>query len=196
MTKYIALTGGIGSGKSVISKIFSCIGIPVYDSDSHAKKLMESNQTIITSLKNLLGESVYENGHLNKSYMSKVIFSNKQLCQQVNDIVHPQVWIDYKQWSDKQNVPCTIMETALLYESEIYKNFDASIAVIASENVRIQRVMQRDLCDAESVKKRIQNQQKVDKALQKADFIIENNDTFVISQVMNIYTILKDRKWV
>ena len=186
--KYVALTGGIGSGKSVVSKVFSCLGVPVYDSDTHAKHLMQCDENIVAELKKIVGEELYIDGKFQKEVMRNAIFSDKTLLKKVNSVVHPAVWEDYKQWSDRQTVPFTIMETALLYESELYKNFNLSICVTADEETRIQRVLQRDGGDVDSVKKKMENQPFVQKALNEADFIIENNNTFVINQVMTVYT--------
>jgi dephospho-CoA kinase len=191
MNKHIALTGGIGSGKSVIAKIFSILGIPVYDSDSEAKRLMETDGGVAFSLQKLIGEGLYKDSKLQKDVMAQAIFSNSNLCKKVNEIVHPRVWKEYIEWSNRQNAPFTIMETALLFESDLYKNFDAIVAVTADEETRIRRAMQRNNCDAESVRKRMQNQQSVEIALQNADFIIENSHTFVITQVLEIYNTLK-----
>lgn len=185
--KYVALTGGIGSGKSVVSKIFSCLGVPVYDSDSHAKQLMKYDENIVSALKKIIGEELYFNGRFQKDVMRKAIFSDNILLEKVNSIVHPAVWEDYKQWSDRLSVPFTIMETALLYESGLYKNFNLSICVTADDKLRVQRVLQRDGGDVEFIKKKMENQPFVQKALHEADFIIENNNTFVINQVMTVY---------
>lgn len=193
MTKYIALTGGIGCGKSVVSKVFASLGIPVYDSDSRAKQLMESNEGIRQSLIQLLGNQIYCGTKLQRKIMADAIFSDSSLCEKVNAIVHPQVWLDYKLWSDKKIVPFTIMETALLFESDLYKNFDYTIVVVASTELRVKRVVQRDSCDVEAVMRRIKNQTANEIAIQKADFIIENNDTFVVSQVLDVYNELKQR---
>lgn len=184
--KYVALTGGIGSGKSVVSKIFSCLGVPVYDSDSHAKQLMKYDENIVSALKKIIGEELYFNGKFQKDVMRKAIFSDNILLEKVNSVVHPAVWEDYKQWSDRLSVPFTIMETALLYESGLYKNFNLSICVTADEKLRVQRVLQRDGGDVEFIKKKMENQPFVQKALYEADFIIENNNTFVINQVMTV----------
>lgn len=191
MTKYVALTGGIGCGKSVVSKVFMSLGVPVYDSDSKAKQLMETNGIIRDSLMKLLGNQIYKGTSLQRKVMADAIFSDASVCKKVNDIVHPQVWLDYKLWSDKKNVPFTIMETALLFESDLYKNFDYSIAVIASDALRVERVVHRDLCTEAEVRRRIKNQSSNENASQKVDFIIENNDTFVLSQVETIYNELR-----
>ena len=185
--KYVALTGGIGSGKSVVSKIFSCLGVPVYDSDNHAKQLMKYDENIVSALKKIIGEELYFNGKFQKDVMRKAIFSDNILLEKVNSVVHPAVWEDYKQWSDRLSVPFTIMETALLYESGLYKNFNLSICVTADDKLRVQRVLQRDGGDVEFIKKKMENQPFVQKALHEADFIIENNNTFVINQVMTVY---------
>ena len=193
MIKHIALTGGIGSGKSVIAKIFIILGIPVYDSDREAKRIMETDRGVVSSLQQLIGEELYQDSKLQKEVMARAIFSDSILCKKKNEIVHPQVWNDYVQWSNRQNTDFTIMETALLYETEMYKNFDAVVAVTADEETRIRRVMQRNKCNAESIHKRMQNQTSVEIALQNADFIIENSHTFVITQVIEIYNMLKQQ---
>ncbi|MCQ2607315.1 MAG: dephospho-CoA kinase [Bacteroidales bacterium] len=195
MKKHIALTGGIGCGKSVVARIFSILGVPVYDSDSRAKMLMEKDDFIVSSLKSLIGDNVYENGRLQKKIMANAIFSDRSLCEKVNSIVHPRVWLDYEKWSENQESDFTIMETALLYESDLYKKFDASIVVVADDSIRVQRVQKRDNCDANSVIARINNQSSTKKAVANADFIIENNDTFVISQVMDVFNTIKKRLW-
>ncbi|MBO7055242.1 MAG: dephospho-CoA kinase [Bacteroidales bacterium] len=191
MNNYIALTGGIGCGKSVVARVFSCLRIPVYDSDSRAKKLMNTDENIKNNLIRLVGNEIYKNGCLQKEVMAKAIFSDADILTKVNSIVHPAVWNDYVAWSEKQHAPFTIMETALLYETDLYKNLKKSIAVVANDEIRIQRVMRRDSCSYESVMARIKNQPSVEKAVQNADFIIENNDTFVIPQVMEVYNTLK-----
>ena len=152
---------------------------------------MNTDENIKNSLIRLIGNEIYKDGRLQKEVMAKAIFSDEDLLSKVNSIVHPAVWNDYVVWSEKQHAPFTIMETALLYETDLYRNFHKSIAVTANEEIRIQRVMQRDGCSYEAVQKRIRNQQSVEKAVQNADFIIENNDTFVIPQVMEVYNTLK-----
>ena len=184
---YIALTGGIGCGKSVVARIFECLGVPVYDSDSRAKVLMNNDEDIISALRGLVGNEVYKDSCLQKDVLAQAIFSDSNLCQQVNEIVHPCVWNDYKIWSESHKFPFTIMETALLYETDLYKNFNKIIAVVASDQIRIQRVMKRNNCSANDVLNRIKKQSSLRKAVRNADFIIENNDTFVIPQVIEVY---------
>lgn len=152
---------------------------------------MNTDENIKNSLIRLVGNEIYKNGCLQKEVMAKAIFSDADLLSKVNSIVHPAVWNDYVAWSEKQHAPFTIIETALLYETDLYKNFKKSIAVVANDEIRIQRVMRRDSCSYESVMARIKNQPSVEKAVQNADFIIENNDTFVIPQVMEVYNTLK-----
>ena len=184
---YIALTGGIGCGKSVVARIFECLAVPVYDSDSRAKVLMNNDKEIISALRGLVGDEVYKDSCLQKDVLAQAIFSDSDLCQQVNEIVHPRVWNDYKIWSDSHKFPFTIMETALLYETDLYKNFNKIIAVVASDQIRIQRVMKRNNCTANDVLNRIKKQSSLNEAVRNADFIIENNDTFVIPQVLEVY---------
>jgi len=192
MIKYVALTGGIGSGKSVVAKIFNCLGIPVYDSDSRAKILMNTDEELKAAITFLVGDKVYCDGVFQKEEMAKAIFAETSLCHKVNAIVHPRVWIDYTKWSAEQDAPFTIMETALLYESDLYKKFDKTICVIADEKLRLERVMKRNGVDAISVCDRMKNQSSLHIANKKSDYIIENNSTFVIPQVMTIYEHLKE----
>lgn len=152
---------------------------------------MNTDENIKNSLIRLIGNEIYKDGRLQKEVMAKAIFSDADLLSKVNSIVHPAVWNDYVAWSGKQHAPFTIMETALLYETNLYKNFKKTIAITTTDEIRIRRVMRRDSCTYESVVARIKNQPSVEKAVRNADFIIENNDTFVIPQVMEVYNTLK-----
>lgn len=175
MMKIIGLTGGIGSGKSTIAKWFLEKGIPVYDSDFEAKKLMNENPEIRKQLIELFGEKVYLNNELNRKFIASRVFENKDLLEQLNQIVHPAVFKDFRNWVQNQNAPFVIKEAAVLFESGGYKDCDLIVLVVANEEVRIQRVMQRDQISRENVLNRIQNQWTDELRRVNSDFIISNN---------------------
>lgn len=185
--KLIAVTGGIGSGKTIISKIFNCIGIPVYFSDSEAKRLMCSNSEIREKLQKEFGNNVYVNGQLQKNILAQIIFNNSESRKIVNQIVHPVVRKDFIEWTQNQNSDYCIMESALVFDSDLYSLFDAVVYVDSPIEIRIQRVMNRDNCSREDVLQRIKMQPSDEICLQKSHFVVENNNTFVIPQVLKIH---------
>ena len=156
--KKIGITGGIGSGKSYVSRIIKSMGFPVYHSDENAKLLMESNQEIKEGLLLLFGESIYEKGELNKKKLAELIFESPELREKVNALVHPIVRADFAQWASNQTKEIVFNEAAILFETGANTNFDATILVIAPEAIRIDRVMKRENCSRELVLKRIQSQ--------------------------------------
>ena len=189
-SKKIALSGGIGSGKTCMAKVFAALGVPVYNSDERAKQLMQTDETVRTQLIALFGEDLYKGNELQKQVLANHIFTNNDLRQKVNAIVHPVVIEDYIQWSKSQNAAYTIMETALLFENDLHKHFDYTIYITAPLETRIARVMKRDNCTRAEVEKRIKMQQCDTICAQKADFVIENNN-FALSQIIAVVENLK-----
>ena len=174
----IGITGGIGSGKSFVSDIFRVCGVPVYNADKEAKHLMNHDRNLKTALKALLGqEAYYRNGRLNRKWVASQIFSDKALLKKMNAVVHPAVRNDFEHWSELQQAPYVLEESAIIFEAGLEKFFDAVILVMADKNTRIQRVMKRDKVTKEEVEARIahQSSDKVKKA--RADFIILNDGT-------------------
>ena len=184
--RLVALSGGIGSGKTCIAKIFTALGVPVYNSDERAKQLMQTDEAIRTQLIALFGKELYKGNELQKQLLANYIFTDNELRQKVNAIVHPAVIEDYKAWSAQQNTVYTIMETALLFENDLHKQFDTTIYVTAPLETRITRVMKRDNCERADVEKRIKMQQNDIICTQKSDFVIENNN-FALSQTLIIH---------
>ena len=174
----IGITGGIGSGKSFVSDIFRVWGVPVYNADKEAKRLMNHDRDLKTALKALLGqEAYYKNGRLNRKWVASKIFSDKTLLKKMNAVVHPAVRNDFEHWAELQQAPYVLEESAIIFEAGLEKFFDAVILVMADKNTRIQRVMKRDKMTKEEVKARMahQSSDKVKKA--RADFIILNDGT-------------------
>ncbi|HMQ08235.1 MAG TPA: dephospho-CoA kinase [Saprospiraceae bacterium] len=187
----IGLTGGIGSGKTTVGKLFEELGIPVYYADQRAKHLMNYDPDLKKQIKSLLGsESYYDNGRLNRTYVAYKVFNDRSLLQKINHLVHPAVHKDAERWYQTLgNVPFTIYEAALIFESNGHNRFDRIIVVSAPEEVRIQRVMDRDDVVREKVVERINNQIPQEEKDKKADFLIINVDLHSLKeQVRDIYS--------
>ncbi len=174
--KIVGLTGGIGSGKTTVAKMFASLGISIYNSDFEAKILTNSSKIIRQQLVSLLGAETYKDGILNRKFMAEKIFNDKKLLSQVNAIIHPKVAEHFKNWVKKQNSPYIIKEAAILYESGSDALCDFVILVTASKEVRIQRVMDRDKVSKKEVEARMKNQWSDSKKAKLADFVIQNTD--------------------
>ena len=185
--KKIGLTGGIGSGKSIVASIFASLHIPIYNSDFEAKRLMNSHSQIREKIIDLLGEQAYSGNQLQKDVVANAIFTDSNVRSKVNEIVHPIVREDFQLWASKQKSPYVIMESALLFDSDLYTLFDKTIFVNCPLEKRIEQVMKRDSCSRESVIQRIEMQPDVEFCLQKTHYVVENNNTFVIPQVLEIH---------
>lgn len=173
--KIIGLTGGIGSGKSTVAKLFQELGIHVYIADDEAKKLMlqkEIRQKII----NLLGEDAYIDKTLNKKYIASKVFQDSDFLTQLNKIVHPAVAQHFSQWLKEQKGAYVIKEAAILFENGGYKNCDQTILVKADKSTRLQRVLKRDKSTIDDIEARMKNQWPDSKKERLADFIIINNN--------------------
>ncbi len=186
----VGLTGGIGSGKSLISSIFKILGIYIYDTDTAAKQMYYTNADLKQKMINYFGKEVYfESGKLNKEFLSKQIFKDKTKLALINSWVHPLVKSDFEnQLKLQSNLPYIIKESAILIESGAYKNVDKIIVVTAPQAIRIERVCKRDNTSATEVEKRINNQLSDEERLPYADYVITNDDkNLLIPQVLNIH---------
>lgn len=189
--KIIGLTGGIGSGKTTVSKMFSDLGIPIYIADIEAKKLTSSSKLIKKELINLLGEKAYTKGKINKKFIANLIFNNEDLLAKVNSIIHPRVAKHFNNWVKKQNAPYCIKEAAILFENEGYKNCDLNILITAPLQNRINRVLKRDSISIKEIEDRIKNQWTDEVKSELADFIIENIELKITQKkVYNIHLFL------
>jgi len=176
MTKIIGLTGGIGSGKTTVAKLFMDSGIPVYIADDEAKKLTDLPE-IIEQIKNVFGPTVFENGKINRQKLAVIVFNEPALLKKLNAIIHPAVKKHFENWvSSRHETPFVIKETAILFESGSYTDCDLIITVTAPLEIRLQRVLERDQTTRENILKRIQNQWTDEARISKSNFIIENLD--------------------
>lgn len=187
----IGITGGIGSGKSLVSKIFNILGVPVYDADSRAKILMTTDEVLVSLIKKEFGAlSYHKDGSLDRSFISQQVFQNKERLNILNSIVHPRVQVDYKRWvADHSQYSYVLKEAALLFEAGSFEMLDKIIVVYAPESLRIQRVLLRDAHRTETqVREIMGNQMAEDLKLKRADYIINNDETdLVIPQVFKLH---------
>lgn len=174
----VGLTGGIGSGKTTVSNFLLDYGIPVYNSDSKGKTLMNTNLELKNNIVSIFGERVYDNGILNTNLLSSIVFNDSTKIEQLNNLVHPKVAQDFNQWVGKNNnKPILVKEAAILIESGAYLNMDKIILVVSEKSTRINRVSKRDNSDLESIEKRINLQLTDNDKIKYADYIIENNSS-------------------
>lgn len=173
----IALIGGIGGGKSIISHIFRLLNIPVYDSDREAKRLIQADPFIRSELIALVGSEVYQNGELCKSVLAQYLFSSSEHAAQINQIVHPRVKVDFRHWVENvdASVKLVALETALLYESEMNEEIDSVWLIKAPKEVRLQRAMQRDKTAEKTIYERMNNQASEESLVKCADRVVLND---------------------
>lgn len=187
----VGITGGIGAGKSLVSKIFQCLGVPVYDADSRAKGIMATDLELVALIKSEFGASSYQlDGTLNREFLAKATFGNPQRLDKLNSLVHPRVAADHGEWVKKQqHHPYLLREAALLYEAGVYTSIDKMIVVTAPLDVRIQRVLRRDGHRTEQdIRAIIKRQWPEEEKIKRADFIIYNDDSqMVIPQVLSLH---------
>ncbi len=175
-TKIIGITGGIGSGKSTVSKFIEEMGFPVYDSDFWAKELVNVDENLKQKIIELLGSEAYdEDGKYNRKFVAEKVFENKELLLKLNQIIHPAVKIHFENWVNAQHSEFVFKETALLFELKLNESCYQSILVTAEENIRIKRVMDRDGRTYREVKEIIDKQMTESEKVKLADFVIENN---------------------
>jgi dephospho-CoA kinase len=188
MSIIIGLTGGIGSGKSTVAKIFAQFGIPVLDADATAKAIMNEDSSVKTKLIELFGTEAYKESQLNRPYIAQLVFEDAFKLQQLNAIIHP-ITIQYaKDWALKQSAPYVIKEAALFFESGSAEGVDKIIGVTAPKHIRIQRVMQRDQISREEVIKRMEHQLEDSLKMKLSDWVIQNDDMhLLIPQVLAIH---------
>ncbi|MCH2230934.1 MAG: dephospho-CoA kinase [Crocinitomicaceae bacterium] len=172
----IGITGGIGSGKTVVSKVLETMGYAVFNSDQEAKIIVNTDPVIVHGLKTLFGEEVYIDGLINKPMLADIIFSNDEVRVKVNDLIHPRVREAYDDFSSIQSSGLVFNEAAILFETDAYKRFDKLILVTSPREIRIQRIRQRDNCSKEEVEARMSKQWSDEQKIPLADFIIENNE--------------------
>lgn len=184
----VGLTGGIGSGKTTVARIFETLGIPVYYADDAAKRLMNTNEELKARIIQHFGQESYGEEGLNRKYIASIVFNNKEKLELLNSLTHPVTMQDSLAWMNEQSSPYAIKEAALLFESGAAEQLDHIIGVYAPQHIRVKRVMDRDNVSAEDVMKRISRQIDEEMKMKLCDFVITNNDQqLVIPQVLELH---------
>ena len=185
----VGLTGGIGSGKTLAGSVFRALGVPVYLADDEAKRLMQSQPELISSVRKLFGPRAYVDRKLNREYIGGIVFNDHDMLKQLNALVHPAVQADFEQWSKKNtDKPYVIEEAALLFEAGAAKQMDYTVFVRAGIETRIERVINRDHVSREHVLSRIRNQMDAAEKEKWADFVIINEiGSMILPQIVDLH---------
>ena len=185
----VGITGGIGSGKSTICKVFKQLGIAVYDADARGKAVLEENEDVKEKVVEAFGIGAYnENGSVNRLFLAEQVFSKPDALEKLNGLVHPAVRVDFESWIDEQTGAYVIKEAAIIIESGAYKEVDEIIVVNANEESRIKRVMNRDQVEESKVRERMNAQLSDAERTSYASHTIDNNDDqLVIPQILQIH---------
>lgn len=185
----IGLTGGIGSGKSTVCKIFEQLGIPIYYADLKAKELLNSDPVLISQITDLFGDEIYKDEKLDRQKLAGIVFNDRIALSQLNDAVHPAVVEDFEKWAwSQKDVPYVLKEAALIFEAKTSDGLDKIITVFAPEDIRRKRVMERDGYTEEQFDSRKKYQMDEEKKMKLADHVIFNDESrLLIPQVLELH---------
>ena len=187
--KKIGLTGGIGVGKTYVSKIFQKMGIPIFNADEQAKNCMVEDANLKVAVKLAFGENMYLKGVLQKEALAKIVFNNSEALVNLNALVHPIVKQKFEDWCTMQSTSMVIKEAAILFESDAHLGLDAVVCVCASKKLRIERLQKRDGSSVEQIESRIRKQMPQTEKEELANFLIVNNEVqLLLPQVLAIIT--------
>jgi len=190
----LGVTGGIGSGKTSVCRVFNTLGIPVFSADPEARRIMEEDPAVIEGINALAGRDLYPAGTLDTMVLAKIIFNDPEKLKKVNSLVHPVVFRAFTDWVKDQSAPYVIMEAAILFESGGNELVDKVLSVLAPEKERIERVMHRNKLSSEQVMERMRNQISDEKRIELSDYLIFNSENdMIIPSVLKIhFDILSD----
>ncbi|MEK9604327.1 MAG: dephospho-CoA kinase [Flavobacteriaceae bacterium] len=172
--KIVGLTGGIGSGKTAVLEVFSSKGIPCYESDKQAKRLMQEDENLVAQIKALFGDKIFKGNQLDRKKLADLVFKDKSKLKSLNAIVHPAVQRDFQLFLSEQDAPYVVKEAAILFETGGADTCDAVILITAPESMRLERVMQRQNTDIDGIRNRMNHQWSDEKKIPLADFVINN----------------------
>jgi dephospho-CoA kinase len=188
MTLRLGVTGGIGSGKTTVCKVFGVLGVPVFMADDVARELMNNNISVLEKLNAITGKDLFPDGYLNRKALAQMIFNDHTLLEKVNAIVHPLVFSEFEKWSSEQNKPYVIMEAAILFESHADKIVDRVVSITAPIEERIARVMGRSELSRSQVLERVNNQLEDEERNQRSYYVINNSDNdLIIPEILKIH---------
>lgn len=190
----VGLTGGIGSGKSTVAKIFRSLGVPVYDTDSEAKRLIDTNPAVIEVYRSLFGEQAYVEGKLDRQYVSGIVFNDPAILKKLETKVHPLVYLHFTDWCEKQEGDLVIKESAILFESGGDKYVNEIITVTAPRELRLARVRKRDGLTDEAIMARVRNQWDDERKIAASTYVIYADERrLVVPQVLEVYRELQQK---
>jgi dephospho-CoA kinase len=190
----VGVTGGIGSGKSMVCEVFRHLGVPVYNSDLEARNIVDTNETVREAIKATFGDHLYRSNELDRKALGGIVFNNQEKLATLNEIVHPVVGQHFQMWMESQAADIIIKEAAILIETGIYKELDYTILVTAPTELRIARVMKRDQVSREEVEERISKQWTDEQKTEYVAAVITNdNITMLLPQVLATFEQLKQR---
>lgn len=189
----LGITGGIGSGKTCVCRVFNILGIPVFSADPEAQYIMHNDEKIIEGINKIAGKNLYHDGTLDKMELASIIFNDPEILKRVNALVHPVVFGNFLKWTDSQSSPYVIMEAAILFESGASKLVDRIATVYAPVEERIQRVTRRNRLTRQQVMERIRNQMDDETRIRMSDYIINNSENeMIIPVILKIHEDLLD----
>ncbi len=191
----VGLTGGIGSGKTLVCSVLEKLGVAVYYADSEARRLMNSDPELVLQISGLFGNKAYEGGNLNREFLAQRVFKDKVLLTRLNELVHPAVRMDFSRWANEQKPAFYVVEeAAILFESGSDRNMDLTVGVFAEKELRVQRVMQRDGIAREQVRMRMNSQMNEKEKMERADMVIYNDGKLMIlPQIINMHNAILKR---
>ncbi len=180
----LGITGGIGSGKTTVCKVFDVLGIPVFSADREAREIMEKEGVIRSKLNSITGKDLYISGSLNRIELAAIIFNDSAILEKVNSLVHPAVLDYFRKWTMDQIAPYVIMEAAILFESGASEVVDRVATVVTPVEQRMERVIRRNKLSREQVERRIKNQMDDETRIELSDYIIYNSENDMIIPVI------------
>jgi dephospho-CoA kinase len=184
----LGITGGIGSGKTSVCKVFDVLGIPVFSADREASEIIENDNMVKTRINSIAGKDLYINDGLNRMELANIIFNDSILLEKVNALIHPVVIGHFRKWTLEQEAPYVIMEAAILFESGASRFVDKVATVVAPVEQRMERVIQRNKLSREQVMERMRNQMDDDSRKRLSDYIINNSENdMIIPAILNIH---------
>jgi dephospho-CoA kinase len=184
----LGITGGIGSGKTSVCRVFEVLGIPVFSADHVASSLMASDSTIIRGVNSIAGKDLYSNGSLDKMELASMIFNNKVLLAKIDHLVHPAVFSNFRKWVMEQTAEYVIMEAAILFESGGSKLVNKTATIMAPVEERIIRVIERSQLSREQIVERMKNQMTDEERMQLSDYVIDNSENaMIIPSILKIH---------
>ena len=180
----LGITGGIGSGKTSVGRVFEVLGIPVFSADKNAQDIMDNNLEIKNSLNSISGKNLYINGNLDRALLASIIFNDSSILKKVNSLVHPAVFDNFTQWTIVQDSPYVIMEAAILFESGASEFVDRVVTIVAPVEQRVARVILRNKLSAQQVMDRMKNQMADETRIKLSDYVIYNSENDMIIPVI------------